>query len=699
MTRAWRRSDMQGRAIAADSAFPRKAADPAEADPPADAAPTTAHDTIWLTTAEVALLLNVTQRSASRILSRKRFGQYPLRVKAVHGQGGRKGKRLLIDASTLPEPFSILALRVRDAAALTPPTDADQHGSWPVAATEPPVDAAVDPEPEAADDSRRLRAQLTQSGRRDEMVADRLRAIMPLIALSATGSERADVIQAIARGLGRSPATLRRWLRDYERHGIVGLVPALRDAKGVAIVVSRRFDALFAALEPPAALVDALAREVDQILKDLWASPVSFAGVPSIQREAETMIRQFLIEKDFPLASDCDARPARCRVERFKDYALVHVFENDAVRYRNIKPRIHRSFEKLAPMDCVFVDVKHIDVRLGGGLKPRAVCFYDQATGRMFSYLVAPASGAVSAEHVELACYHMMGHPDWGIPRVMYADQGSENSGLIRVARILADRKDVKCIVKKAQPHNPQAKPIEGIFSNLNKLVFARFPGFTGGKPYYTASRVRVVGEAGPVFPGTWEDFCRLYELFMTDYHHAARGKKGSPHGRLADARSRGAVNFQHVPPGDLEKMFSKLDQVKSRQSGFVFDGQHYTSDEIFKQNLEKLVTVCTPDEQPPSFFGRDDRLYKARHDPFYEGVDGYLESQRRKDAAVASVRDKKADVRDVNLAAQAIIRGAQRAGDAYQRQLQDRSSTAYLKETVRKGRANRLTTLSAELG
>lgn len=93
---------------------------------------------------------------------------------------------------------------------------------------------------------------------------------------AAPGSpERTAAVAAIlARPNPPAASTLRRTLALYDAHGWAGLADAKRSNAGQArVVVSRTFDQAFRAAGHPEPKLKKIGAELEQLRKDIWASP------------------------------------------------------------------------------------------------------------------------------------------------------------------------------------------------------------------------------------------------------------------------------------------------------------------------------------------------------------------------------------------------------------------------------------------
>ena len=136
-------------------------------------------------------------------------------------------------------------------------------------------------------------------------------------------------------------------------------------------------------------------------------------------------------------------------------------------------------------MGVVFGDVHHQDVLLpradGSIFTAKLVAFLDWATNRVFVHPVFLAKGeGVRQEHAIEAFIAMTQDSGWGMPEILYLDNGKEYACLDRMADALQLVSQMRALdddpglalallqraspIVKAMPYNAAAKPIEPAF-------------------------------------------------------------------------------------------------------------------------------------------------------------------------------------------------------------------------------------------
>jgi len=358
-----------------------------------------------------------------------------------------------------------------------------------------------------------------------------------------------------------SSRNLRRWLETLEEDGETALARKRRaDAHGRRCFVSRTWDLACPLPEPEKRRI---ASEIDTYVRSLWA-----AGIPGCGK-AEALATSKLLELS-RTAGWSEANADACRVgrhlvERHRDAQIVAIKERDAKHFfDHYTPRIRRSREGLRPLDIVVGDVHPIDILVtradGSQATPRLIAWLDLATNDVHTTLVLLDKGrGVRQEHIARSFVAMV--QEWGLPRAIYLDNGSEYQweemmegfraliGLTQAFEVfIAEAVDIACLananepkarlaavppppaVTRAKPYNAPAKQIEGIFAALEKC-FAVIPGWIGGNRMQ--KRTHRVGAAPKPYPGDWADFESDFAATLTLYRNSEqRGslKGHSPH-------------------------------------------------------------------------------------------------------------------------------------------------------------------------
>jgi hypothetical protein len=230
-------------------------------------------------------------------------------------------------------------------------------------------------------------------------------------------------------------------------------------------------------------------------------------------------------------------RPSREFIEREKHYKQIAIKDKDAKNFfDNYLPRVRRNYDGILPMDIIVADVHHMDniKRRDNGkvFTPKMIRWFDVATNRNFDTIVFVGEGeGVRQEHVAQSFIAMVKHPEWGLPRSLYIDNGSEFAklGLADAAMQLANwarlqelaamsvgmlddnndvKKDYYRSLRNSTAYNAPGKPgIEGSFGIHERTLAPLMAGWIGGNRM--DKKTHNVGKEPIPFEGTEDDFAR----------------------------------------------------------------------------------------------------------------------------------------------------------------------------------------------
>jgi hypothetical protein len=413
--------------------------------------------------------------------------------------------------------------------------------------------------------------------------------------------ERKAAISAAAAQAGLSERTLYRWLAKYERLGLRGLQRARPSNAGQPrVIVSREFDRACSAGGHDEALVKEIAAMVHKSLKGLWASRAEKSGVNEIRRLAEFILWETCEARGLGLPRSA-MRLSRRAVERFAHYRVVNQRRNDRKAFDDAKPRIRRDWTMLAPMERIVADVKHLDVIVerddGTPAWPKIVAFMDAGTGRVFVHPVLLERGeGVRQEHVIEAFLAMVSDPAWGFPQGLYLDNGAEFGALVKIDAALRMISDpgVRTLIF-AQPYNASAKPIESLFSRLDRYVFSMLPGYAG--PDRMKKQTQRLGKPPKPYPGSWPSFCATLTDLIRDFNQRPVGGQWanrSPADWFASKLEQGWTGV-HVDPWVLDSAFCDRDSRRVDRGVVRINSQRYTHPEVQALPSRTIVALALP--------------------------------------------------------------------------------------------------------
>ncbi len=248
----------------------------------------------WLQTSEFAELAGISRQAAAKALRVTLSGGLwrdgRLEVRRVPGRGGRKGTTYQVALESLPS-------ELRQSPAPLPVDD-----GW--------------------------RSNRTTSG--NATIAKRLATISPSLEQARGSRARALAIAKTAIQSSVSERTIYRWVDRYEAYGIRGLARAKPNNAGERrVVVSRDFDRAFFAAPGSLEQLRAVATQLQQAIKGLWASRAEAAGVTEVRRLAEFQLIEICEAQGLAIPRTA-IRLSRPYVERFAHYRVVNQRQPDA---------------------------------------------------------------------------------------------------------------------------------------------------------------------------------------------------------------------------------------------------------------------------------------------------------------------------------------------------------------------------------
>ncbi|MGQ2940590.1 hypothetical protein [Blastomonas fulva] len=508
-----------------------------------------------------------------------------LNVQQVVGRGGQAGKQYRVDLTTLPTSVQI-AFHGAEA-----PLEALLRG--PSTPSQLPV--PIEP----------VRYAVPALSDRDKTCAqmrERLAMIQDALAHPPRSPERTAELERAAAKHKVAVRTLQRWIRNVEECG--GDVGALanqrpRNSGQRRVIVSRDFDQAWRAKGYPEDVLASLDEWVSEEIESWWQSPAQRAGWRRVQLEVQTGLvlecqgRGFPIHKRF-----CEL--SKRRIMTASHHRIVDIRDNDRKRYDDAKPRIRRDNTKFAPMQQIVMDVKPIDNIVlrpdGSEAWPKMIAFQDTGTHRIFCWFVLlPPGEGVRQEHVIEAFLAMVSHPEWGFPKQLYRDNGTEFAVFDKIrSAITMIGGDASRSIINAKPYSGASKPIESKFSMLDRSVFSQMGGYAGGNRMN--KKTQTVGKPPAPYQGSFDQFVQEALARILDVHHNMPLHSGPFKGQTsADAFARHASAGWRpvmVDPLALDASFCTMDSRKVDRGFVSIDGNRYSHPELPNG---RSVTIARP--------------------------------------------------------------------------------------------------------
>lgn len=420
--------------------------------------------------------------------------------------------------------------------------------------------------------------------------------------------------------------TLRKFCTEFEAGGVEALMrkPRTREAEHRHLL-NRKWDEACALNVSEKTRI---AQAVKQYVRDLWAN-----GAPSRDK-----VRRMASVRLFELcraAGWLDATLEACDVgqylvERNQSVRDLAIRNKDAKRhFDKYKPRVARE-RNFFPGEAIVGDVHPVDILLvrpdGSTYTPRMIAWYCLGTNRLFYTLLHPEPRQ-SVTQADIARSFFALCQAWGIPRKLYLDNGSEYKWdemmdafrrfalMVRAlevkveaikalearfaaedaGEVLPDLDDAAAAVAgehqaivRAKPYNAPAKPIEGAFSALGK-VLSMVPGYIGGD---RMNKLRSkVGRQPDAFPGDAEAFNRVFADAVEAFHNMPqRGFLNglSPNRKAASMRGYTKAGADEIA---FRVAFSEELTPKVQSQGIQVGGSWYWGDELMP-HMQRRVRV-----------------------------------------------------------------------------------------------------------
>jgi len=509
----------------------------------------------WLGSDVLSALAGVSQQAVSKNLKSRKWRGCDLLVKLVDiGRGGAGGKAPQVHVDSLP---------------------ADLREAWYLARgivlhekRDPVTDKTVlVPEQRFQPDVKHQRSLSIGQWRMD--------VIRPALAYPKGSAERGAALMDIANTVRRFPngkrkavtvQTLYNWVRAIENEGLSGVVRKTRtDVGAKRKKVSRAWDAFFQA-HIDADTHTRVNHDLTKYIRSLWGA--GERGWRAITEKSTTKLIEMSRDlnvvafdalelgrsgdttKDHTQFGVCCV--SRRLVERERAYKLLAIKDKDnAVFSDYYMPSIRRDYSTLLPRQVVVGDVHPVDVMMkredGTTVYPKAIAWYDVATNEIhMTFVLCEPGEGIRREHVAQSFEAMV--DEWGLPELLYLDNGAEYSwdemisgytelskiskGGLKVFDLEGDPEVNKRVmhgreaIVRSMPYNAKGKPgIEGAFGNIEQVFFATIRGWTAGERMNKKTHAK--GKDPIAFKGDAQAFLETAGKALEWYH------KRPQHGRL----------------------------------------------------------------------------------------------------------------------------------------------------------------------
>ena len=532
--------------------------------------------TTYLSTVDLANLSSISRQAIEKVLLKIASGQTSLwrgselEVRIAHGRGGRSGIRYEVKVDSLPielqERFKALSTVNKQALNPLLSDKAKVERNW------------------------------------------WLNLLAPVLKHPERTSERSAAIQETLsyghydwRGnkIKLSRRTVYAKIAAYKQHGIHGLARQSRSDKGVKRVILT--DIWDKAVPFDNATKHRIAENVKKQIQSCLASNSTFGTTRRLTVKflklatcnAGRELNYFPTDAD--LKRICKIPAAMIKAE--SKYRKVAQYRYDKKAFADSGPRETRKWYGMAPMEVVVCDVHHVNVLLrkedGTTGTPKMIAWMDMGTRRVWVDLIFfEKRGGVRNMDAISSFSRMVQHKAYGVPKTLYADNGSEYNFAdlvddalklnVRVHPLSEFIEGRNGQVIRARPYNAAAKPIEAWFGRFEQDYLKHMAGYIGDDRMNTPTRQ--LGKRPAPYSGTFEEFSDEFYSLLKAYHsnHETGGQY--------EGKTPNKILQEHVDNGwkatimgklDLHYTFSALETRKVINQSIRVAGRTWTCDEL----------------------------------------------------------------------------------------------------------------------
>ncbi|OQY55440.1 MAG: hypothetical protein B6247_07705 [Candidatus Parabeggiatoa sp. nov. 2] len=656
---------------------------PTETQAPVELPPTVQNhdDRNWITTQQFAQLAEINDRTARTILTQAQKEnkpwqwqeqEYQLRVNASTGNRGRNGINYQVYIPSLPDELASAWYQqfIDPKPATTKQKTFGDINRYTQAVNPQQQLNILDKQ----DCDQQWREEIVRSliiyPERTHERTQRMQQIIETTRLyDAKGHLKVDKKTKQPKQLTED--TIYRWIRQYKKDGFIGLYRKPRDDKNKSRVeVTQKWDremAVYFNEEQKRAI----AQQLDKYIYSLWGS--SLIGYTKVMDSAAFWLTQqtkAILNDHHVFMLDAQIKQI-CRLNRRRVFGLsyqdgralqmlYHYKHHPDVFYDKFDAIILRKRLDLYPLQIVCGDVHHAKYLIKGPdgkrVYPAFICWQDLATNRLFITIkFCRQTGPKSREGVtqaDISLSYMELVKEWGIPRTLYLDNGSEyqynvmkravrelNDNINQQTQISLDIPPGIEAILRTNPYEPRAKPIEGLFGILVQNHWPNIRGFVGNKKH---PNQKPKGKEPEYFEGSLEEFAKQIDTLITGYHSTPQKTlEGlSPNSKLQKFIDDGWAGKWTVDEKVLQMAFAEHSFHKigtNDKNGYIrHENAYYRHDCLLKfpginveiaffKHDDSFIFVYLPDEKVPII---------AELDTGFEffNKDGAKERKRRKD-------------------------------------------------------------------
>lgn len=500
----------------------------------------------WLAVKDVADLLEVTERTVQRKISRKEL------------IAKRKGKSYLIDLSSLP-PEAQLEYAKRF-----------------------PQEEVVFKERKQGPGREYTLAEIVDiyGDEAVEEALERVRVVKEALEVKYD-LERTQKLARMARENGISLTTLYRWIETYEEESLMGLIKKPPVTRG-----QRR----------------SLPEEAIKFIKGLYLQPIKPQGQWVYDRYKERAIKE-----GWEIASRATVYRV---LQELRESELMMGRKGLEEWRKKIMPKTTRDITVLKTYEILVGDHHTFDVFVahrGRAVRPDLTAWLDARSKVITGWCISLQG---NSETISLALRHSILPKDdpevpfCGIPLVVYIDNGKDYRSKRLTGGMKTERKDysleaqgvlanLKVEATYCEPYSPWAKEIERWFETMTNQFARYLPGFCGTKPEDRPPGFdeKKMLERGELL--TMAELAALFEQYLKKYHSTYHSTlKDTPlNVYLAAEKAREGV----PQPEALDLLMMKYDNAAVKPDGIHRFNHVYWHDDLMHLIGENVTVRFDP--------------------------------------------------------------------------------------------------------
>lgn len=462
---------------------------------------------------EAAELMDITDRAV-----RKKIYAGKIKAEVKENTRAKGGKCYLIPVTSLPPEAQEAFWKERQREIVKP-----------MASPLPPAGVKISTVAE-------LTAKYGEAKARQILAEPRRREKIILLAQKAPDREKTRHIEAIARKNKITPATLRRWINEYQAEGLLGLVHDKYRAPGEGLSMKER-------------------RTVTQEMRDY----ILAMYLRDMKPKGSHVLRE--LKKAAAINGwEIPSQATLYRViEEISKSEIVMAHKGKQSWKAEIRPKSKRNYNNMMVMQEIVGDGHTFDMFVeyeGRATRPQLSAWVDLRCRKFVGWCITPQA---NSESIGLAMKHSI--ETHGLPGCIYTDNGKDYLSTYIEAVCI----DLEIDIRNCIPKTPQSKLIERTFREVHDK-FSRYQvGYCGNKPENRPEGFdqRKLLKAGKLM--SLEKLVELFAAWVEEFNNTV-------HGELKDTPANVYKAVEHFRPGTVDSRVLDVLFMK-RENVLVHDG------------------------------------------------------------------------------------------------------------------------------